>query len=99
MLVLSRKIGETIRVGDDVEITVTRIGLNAVRIGIEAPDATRIVRGELVEDLPVNGSSQDGERMDCEGDGAPFYYDHDPLLVGGEFRRKQPGQRELPTPD
>lgn len=73
MLVLSRKIGETIRVSDDIVITVTKIGPNSVRIGVAAPDATRIVRGELVEDVPVNGSSQEGERMDCEGHDAPFY--------------------------
>lgn len=85
MLVLSRKIGETIRVGDDITITVTRIGPNAVRIGIEAPDATRIVRGELIAEQLVNGSSQGGDRMDCEGEGAHFSYDNDPLLIGGKF--------------
>ena len=37
LLVLSRKIGETIYVGTDVSITVVRIGHNAVRLGIKAP--------------------------------------------------------------
>lgn len=48
MLVLSRKPGEKILIGDNVTVTIVRIGLNTVRIGIEAPDDMNIVREELV---------------------------------------------------
>lgn len=47
MLVLSRKAGERILIGDDVAITVVRIGPNSVRVGIEAPKSMNIVREEL----------------------------------------------------
>ena len=47
MLVLSRKPGERILIGDNVAITVVRIGPNTVRIGIEAPQDLNIVREEL----------------------------------------------------
>ncbi len=47
MLVLSRKPGERILIGDDVTITVVRVGMNSVRIGIEAPPNVNIVREEL----------------------------------------------------
>lgn len=47
MLVLSRKIGEQIQIGDDVTITVVRLADGAVRIGIEAPSEMLIVRQEL----------------------------------------------------
>src|SRR5262245_19693566 len=47
MLVLSRKPGERILVGNDVKITVIRIGPNSVRIGIDAPGHLNIVREEL----------------------------------------------------
>jgi len=47
MLVLSRKIGESIVVGDDITITVQRIAGNRVAIGVNAPDQVRILRGEL----------------------------------------------------
>jgi len=47
MLVLSRKKGEQIRIGDDVVITIHRMSGNRVSIGIEAPESYRIVRGEL----------------------------------------------------
>ena len=47
MLVLSRKRGETIHIGDRITITVVRAHGNHIRIGIDAPDEIRIVRGEL----------------------------------------------------
>ena len=47
MLVLSRKPGERILIGKDVQVTVIRIGPNSVRIGIDAPPEMNIVREEL----------------------------------------------------
>jgi carbon storage regulator len=47
MLVLSRKPGERILIGDDIALTVVRIGPNTVRLGIEAPRDMNIVREEL----------------------------------------------------
>lgn len=49
MLVLSRKTSERILIGDDIAITVVRIGPNSVRIGIEAPKTMNIVREELCD--------------------------------------------------
>jgi carbon storage regulator len=49
MLVLSRKPGEKILIGDNVAVTIVRIGPNTVRIGIEAPRNMNIVREELCE--------------------------------------------------
>lgn len=48
MLVLTRKPGEKITVGHDIEIVVVSIDRNQVRIGIAAPKDTRILRAELV---------------------------------------------------
>ena len=47
MLVLTRKSQETIRIGDNVVITIVRVKGNTVRVGIEAPRNVRVVRGEL----------------------------------------------------
>lgn len=47
MLVLSRKPGEKILIGENVTITIVRIGPNTVRLGIEAPRDMNIVREEL----------------------------------------------------
>lgn len=48
MLVLTRKDGEVIHIGDDIEITIVECHRDAVRIGIDAPRSMKIKRGELV---------------------------------------------------
>lgn len=48
MLVLSRKVGQKIAIGDEVVLVINRVAGNRVSIGIEAPDHVRIVRGELL---------------------------------------------------
>jgi carbon storage regulator len=47
MLVLSRKIGQSIVVGEEITVVINRISGNRVSIAIEAPDHVRIMRGEL----------------------------------------------------
>ena len=47
MLVLSRKVGERIWIGDEISITVVRITGGGVRLGIEAPSEMPVVREEL----------------------------------------------------
>jgi len=47
MLILTRKIGETIWINDDIEITINEIKGDQVKIGINAPRTMEILRGEL----------------------------------------------------
>lgn len=47
MLVLTRKAGETIRIGDDIFVTVEWVDGNRVSLGIEAPRDVKILRGEI----------------------------------------------------
>jgi carbon storage regulator len=47
MLVLSRRVGEKLVIGDNITVVVNRMAGNRVSLGIEAPDNVRIVRGEL----------------------------------------------------
>ena len=54
MLVLSRKPGEKILIGDEITVTIVMIGPNTVRIGIEAPRTIFIVREELYEPSSEN---------------------------------------------
>jgi carbon storage regulator len=51
MLVLSRKVGEKIWIGENISVTVVRIAQGVVRIGIEAPPDLAIVREEIREQL------------------------------------------------
>ncbi|XHR28611.1 MAG: carbon storage regulator CsrA [Chthoniobacteraceae bacterium] len=57
MLVLSRKAGETIHIGDEIEIMVTRIERDTVRIRIAAPREIPIFRGELYREIQRNGAA------------------------------------------
>lgn len=72
MLVLSRKRGETIYIGDRIKITVIRAHGNHIRIGVDAPDEIRIVRGELDQwselvatDLQPAAASVDRHPLPC----------------------------------
>jgi carbon storage regulator len=49
MLVLSRKVGERILIGDQIKVTVVRLATGGVRLGIEAPPEMVVVREELTE--------------------------------------------------
>lgn len=60
MLVLSRKVGERILIGDKIAITVVRVGPGIVRIGVEAPQNMVIVREELKEQCKAPSSSEGG---------------------------------------
>ena len=51
VLVLSRKVGERILIGDKIAVTVVKIGHGGVRIGIEAPTELAVVREELATEL------------------------------------------------
>jgi carbon storage regulator len=50
MLVLTRKIGEKIYIGEGITLTVVQLKGNTVRLGIEAPQDVPIVRAELTDD-------------------------------------------------
>lgn len=51
VLILTRRVGETLKIGDDVTITVLGIKGNQVRVGIEAPPDVTVHREEVVERL------------------------------------------------
>src|SRR5205814_8571677 len=57
MLVLSRKIGEKLVIGDNITVVVSRVAGNRVTLGIEAPTEVRIVRGELKNEVNESGPS------------------------------------------
>ncbi|QDU92772.1 hypothetical protein Pla8534_05210 [Lignipirellula cremea] len=47
MLVLSRKVGERIQIGDEIQITVVRVTSTGVRLGVETAPGAVVVRAEL----------------------------------------------------
>jgi len=56
MLVLTRKLEQSIQIGDDVTITILAVKGNTVRIGISAPEHVRVARSELNQ----KGAAQKG---------------------------------------
>ena len=51
MLVLTRKNGETIKIGDDIEITIVSAKNDQVKIGIKAPKNVEIFRKEIIDKI------------------------------------------------
>jgi carbon storage regulator len=60
MLVLSRGLNETIKIGDDVTITVVELLKDRVKLGITAPKTTRIFRSELLRNQPPKEKNSRG---------------------------------------
>lgn len=51
MLVLSRKISESIKIGEDITVTIVEINPTQIKIGIEAPPSMKIYRKELFDKI------------------------------------------------
>lgn len=49
MLILTRRVGETVMIGDDVAVTVLGVKGNQVRVGIDAPKSVAVHREEIFE--------------------------------------------------
>lgn len=64
MLVLSRKVGETIWIGEDVEIVISEVKGDQVKIGIQAPRSIDVIRGELRQDISVSNTESVVKSLD-----------------------------------
>ena len=76
MLVLNRKPGQQVVIGNGITVTVVAVAGNKVRVGIAAPDHVRILRGEL--------ACWQEEPVACDGPAAPA------CPCGGEDGRPPP---------
>jgi len=73
MLILTRRVGETVMIGDDVTITVLGVKGNQVRVGINAPKHVAVHREEIYE--RIKREQQGGG---SEGGGGPDEPDNTP---------------------
>lgn len=61
MLILTRRVGETLMIGDDVTITVLGVKGNQVRIGVNAPKDVAVHREEIYQRIQKEKTGQDIE--------------------------------------
>ncbi len=74
MLVLSRKIGEEIRIGSCVTLRVVEISRSRVKLGISGPRAVRVARAELCDGAPVNDQHQTARSSQFTGDDSELHW-------------------------
>lgn len=67
MLILRRKIGDSIRIDDKITVVVNRVSGNRVSLGIDAPPEVRVVRGELpaFSELDRQSGKSSGTSQGC----------------------------------
>ena len=81
MLILTRRVGETLMIGDEVSVTILGVKGNQVRVGIQAPKSVAVHREEIYkriqrereqgEDRPPPGPKQEPRTEQPEGEPAP----------------------------
>jgi carbon storage regulator len=64
MLILTRRVGETLMIGDDVTVTVLGVKGNQVRIGVNAPKDVAVHREEIYERIRKENDTGEAAKID-----------------------------------
>lgn len=64
MLILTRRVGERVKIGDDVTVTVLGVNGNQIRVGIEAPKNVAVHRKKIYERIKLE---QQRDAIESEG--------------------------------
>jgi carbon storage regulator len=71
MLILTRRVGETVMIGDEVTITVLGVKGNQVRVGINAPKSVAVHREEIYERIKREQHGGEGDKSKHTAEFAP----------------------------
>jgi len=94
MLILTRKPGESLYIGDSVKITIVEIKGNQIRVGIDAPSDLRIYREEIyLQILDENKKAAEGGLVDSSLDtvAGAWKFPSQSKISGGELGRRGAG--------
>lgn len=94
MLVLTRKVGEGIAIGDDVKIIVMQVKGKQVRLGIKASPNTVVHREEVyqrIQDENKSASQSDPESVDQVAD---MFGKSDANVASAKLKKKSPGNKK-----
>jgi len=69
MLILTRRIGETLKIGDNIQVTILGVKGNQVRVGIAAPKSVPVHRQEIYDRVQQSAEVQQTTRRSSEGSG------------------------------
>lgn len=92
MLVLSRKINQSIMIGDDIRIVVVAVDRDQVKLGIEAPRDVSVHRSEIYEE--IQRANQSAAAAPGSLDGQP---DAAPAKLGAPSRAKLQPRKKNPA--
>jgi carbon storage regulator len=67
MLILTRRVGESVMIGEDVTITVLRVKGNQVRLGVNAPRTVSVQREEIFERIKHEDADSAAESVALKG--------------------------------
>jgi carbon storage regulator len=71
MLILTRRVGETVMIGDDITVTVLGVKGNQVRIGVNAPRNVAVHREEIFERIKREQAGEEPATDDRDDDTGP----------------------------
>ena len=74
MLVLTRKVGDSILIGESIKIQVVKVKGCQVRLGIEAPKETKIFRHEILESVKKDSSKEEKISVGVESKTEPVQH-------------------------